>query len=137
MLGGGLGIGLSSAAGKVAGDSWVSGLSGTILSTSDGGASWQRQLTSTKAPLYGLVGKGGRVFAAGDSGALLQLVDQQWVDVEHKRTARSYYIAMAPMDDKRLLVAGGAGVLSVIPVPAPVSLAGSEKESLADQGAQL
>jgi len=122
---------------------WVSGLSGTILHTLDGGESWQRQTTATQAPLYRLIGFGDQVYAAGDNGTLLQLAEEQWRAVEHNTKVSSYFIAMAPLTQDKLLVAGGAGSLAVVPVAQsivdkqPVDTVVADQGNQSSEGAQL
>lgn len=115
---------------------WVSGLSGTVLHTRDGGNSWQRQTTETQAPLYGLIGLGDHLYAAGDNGTLLQLANQQWQAVDHKTRVSSYFIAMAPLTQDKLLVAGGSGALTVVPVEQVIADSKPADTILAEQGNQ-
>lgn len=116
---------------------WVSGLNGTILHTNDGGANWQRQDTGTQSPLYYLIANTGRVYAAGDSGVLLQLLGQHWVDVKQNKQVRSYNIAMAALGDDQLLVAGGAGTLGVVTITGDAALVKTESNDKTEKRAQL
>jgi photosystem II stability/assembly factor-like uncharacterized protein len=100
---------------------WVSGLGGTVLHTRDGGQSWEKQSTASVSPLYGLISNGPELYAAGDSGTLLQYDGANWNPVAHNTGVRSYFIAMAALNRDQLLVAGGAGLVSVIDVTQDVT----------------
>ena len=56
---------------------WVVGEHGTILSTRDGGASWQAQSSGTKSALLGVTfgSDGQRGWAVGEHGAILSTRD--------------------------------------------------------------
>ncbi len=95
-------------------EGWVAGLSGTILHTADGGETWVRQPAETKAPLYSLIASGERLYATGDSGALLQLADGEWRAVPDAPRLFSYLITAVPLGEERLLVTGGRGSLSPV-----------------------
>lgn len=95
-------------------EGWVAGLSGTILHTADGGATWQRQPAESSAPIYSLTDWGGRLFATGDSGTLLQLRDGEWRAVPEVPRLFSYLITAVPVGEEKLLVTGGRGNLSPI-----------------------
>lgn len=90
---------------------WVSGLSGTILHTADGGNSWQRQDSGTGVPLYNFTAAGERLFVMGDNGTLLELADGGWQPVAGLPLIAPYLIGAAPVGEQRLVVAGGAGTL--------------------------
>lgn len=97
---------------------WVVGLNGTVFATTDGGQSWFRQPTDTTAPLYALTEHSERVFAVGGFGTVLQLVQgpqASWQSIDHQQPIRFYLRGALALDDQRLLTAGGAGALYVIP----------------------
>lgn len=93
---------------------WVGGLSGTILHTSDGGTTWQRQASGTSAPLYNFAANGDRLFATGDNGTLLELREGQWQPVPLAGGTTAYLIGAVAVDPQTLLVVGGAGTLATI-----------------------
>jgi photosystem II stability/assembly factor-like uncharacterized protein len=57
---------------------WACGDNGTIVYTSNGGASWELQDTGTTAHLYGIVfhEDGGSVIAVGERGTILRSIDR-------------------------------------------------------------
>jgi len=104
---------------------WVAGLNGTVFHTSDGGKTWVKQASETSAPLYTLVRSGGKIYAAGDFGTLLEYRVQNgaqdesndnghWVHSLIDVGSRSFLRAMQALPDGSLLVGGGAGVLKVV-----------------------
>lgn len=90
---------------------WVVGLRGKILHTSDGGNSWQFQPTDIDAPLYGIKASGSTLFAVGDSGVVLEYTNDQWQEITHDFPIRFYLRAVLPLNDKSIVLAGGAGAL--------------------------
>ena len=101
---------------------WVVGLAGTIMVTNDGGTSWVRQDTGTTAPLYKITRNGSNLYVVGGNGTVLQSKlasdnpgKNNWSNVQHQAPIRFYLRGVAPVGDKHLLVAGGAGALFVIP----------------------
>ena len=102
---------------------WVSGLNGTILHTADGGQTWLRQETDTKAPLYNFATAGDRLFVLGDNGTLLEHQSGHWAQVAAMPDLSSYLIGAVSLSGERLLLAGGAGTLKTI--------------ELSDKGARL
>ncbi len=104
---------------------WVAGLNGTVFHTSDGGKIWVKQVSDTSAPLYRLVYSGGKIYAAGDLGTLLEYRMQngaqdknntngRWVQSSIDVGSRSFLRAVQPLPDGSLVVGGGAGVLKVV-----------------------
>jgi photosystem II stability/assembly factor-like uncharacterized protein len=104
---------------------WVAGLNGTVFHTSDGGMTWVKQVSGTSAPLYKLVQSGGKIFAAGDFGTLLEYSVQNytqdtssdqghWSQSSIDVGSRSFIRAVQALPDGRLVVGGGAGVLKVV-----------------------
>ena len=90
---------------------WVVGLRGRILHTSNGGNSWQSQPTDIDAPLFGIRGSDSTLFAVGDNGMVLEYVNGQWQRLAHDFSIRFYLRAILPLNDKSILLAGGAGAL--------------------------
>jgi photosystem II stability/assembly factor-like uncharacterized protein len=90
---------------------WVVGLRGKILHTNDGGNSWQFQPTDIDTPLYGIKASDSALFAVGDNGMVLEYVNGQWQRLTHDFPIRFYLRAVLPLDDKSILLAGGAGAL--------------------------
>jgi photosystem II stability/assembly factor-like uncharacterized protein len=90
---------------------WVVGLRGKILHTNDGGNSWQFQPTNIDAPLYGIKASDSALFAVGDNGMVLEYVNGQWLQLKHDFPIRFYLRAVLPLNDKSILLAGGAGAL--------------------------
>lgn len=99
-------------------EGWVAGLSGTILHTADGGMHWTRQPVESHAPIYSLIASGKQLYATGDSGTLLQLVDGRWLPMPDLPHIFSYLITAVPVSEEKLLVTGGHGNISPIMVAA-------------------
>ena len=95
------------------GEGWVVGLKGIVLHTADDGHSWSVQETPTEAPLYGLAGKDGDLYAVGEQGVLLRLQGNRWFQIHYGAPLRFYLRALLPVDDG-LLMAGGAGALNML-----------------------
>ena len=95
---------------------WVVGLRGKILSTSDGGNSWQSQPTNIDAPLYGINASDSALFAVGDNGMVLGYIKGQWQQLKHNFPIRFYLRAVLPLNDKSILLAGGAGALHMLKI---------------------
>lgn len=94
---------------------WVAGLGGTILSTADGGLTWNKQTTPTESPIYSFYANKTRLFAFGDHGTVLEKQDDAW----HKLDAPKipvYLRAGKQIDEKRLLVSGGWGALFTVDI---------------------
>ncbi len=90
---------------------WVVGLRGKVLHTNNGGNSWEFQSTDIDAPLYGIKGSDSALFAVGDTGMVLEYVNGQWQQLTHDFPIRFYLRAVLPLNDKSILLAGGAGAL--------------------------
>ncbi|MCC7411544.1 MAG: hypothetical protein IT495_07925 [Gammaproteobacteria bacterium] len=95
---------------------WVVGLGGQVLATRDGGATWAAQPSPTVAPLYTLRNVGDTLYATGGEGTLLRLDGEQWVRVEHGKPIRLFLRVLLPVGGDKLLVAGTAGALYVLPI---------------------
>jgi hypothetical protein len=61
---------------------WAVGVGGTVIATRDGGASWSLVYTGTKKDLNSVYAKGGRIWAAGNGGAILKLKENYTLPVE-------------------------------------------------------
>jgi len=95
---------------------WVTGLSGQILHTADGGRSWSVQPADTLAPVYGLTPVAGTLYAVGGEGVVLRYDGERWGRVDHGKPIRLFLRANLALDGDRLLVGGAAGALYVLPV---------------------
>ncbi len=93
---------------------WVVGLNGTILKTENGGESWERQETGTGIPFYSIAAVGESVFVGGENGTVLKLENNVWQSHDHGKPVRFYLRAMAPVNEDKMLIAGGAGALHII-----------------------
>jgi photosystem II stability/assembly factor-like uncharacterized protein len=98
---------------------WLVGLQGQILHTEDGGETWVVQQTDTLAPLFGIEKAGDELYAVGGEGTVLRQQGQQWIKLDHGQPIRVYLRAVLPVNKDKLLVAGQAGALYVLPVGAP------------------
>ncbi|RMF09103.1 MAG: hypothetical protein D6763_08445 [Alphaproteobacteria bacterium] len=95
-------------------EGWVVGLTGLILHTADSGMSWQRQDSGTEVPLYGLAQAHGRIYAVGDHATLLIYRDGVWSEVPRDQRKFGYLRAVLPVEEGKILVAGGAGTLTML-----------------------
>ncbi len=93
---------------------WVSGLAGSVLHTTDGGASWTAQANASAASIYALLPVGASLFGVGGGGKVLKLDGEAWTALEGAPSFAADLAAAAPLEPEALLVAGGAGALSVI-----------------------
>ena len=96
---------------KDAENGWVVGLRGKILHTNDGSNSWQNQATGIDVPLYGVKAGESKLFAVGDTGKLLEYDNGNWQQLSHEFPIRFYLRAVLQLNDKSILLAGGAGAL--------------------------
>ena len=94
---------------------WVAGLGGIILYTVDGGQSWQSQETPTDSPIYNFYARDGRLFAFGDHGTVLEQQRNSWRKLDIPKIP-VYLRDGKLLDDKRLLVSGGWGVLFTVDI---------------------
>lgn len=96
---------------------WAVGLNGVIHHTSDGGENWSRQdAGGVSAPLYDVFGNDASVFAIGDHGTALQLINEQWRQLPAPKTPVHFSTGNI-LDDNSLLLAGGWGTISKVSVP--------------------
>ena len=91
-------------------EGWVGGLNGFIYHTTDAGQSWQRQSTSSSAPIFGFLASDNGLFAVGDHSSVLQLAGEQWQTLPTP-DAPVYLRAITADSAQRLIVAGGRGLL--------------------------
>ncbi|MBL1141122.1 MAG: glycosyl hydrolase [Proteobacteria bacterium] len=90
---------------------WVVGLRGKVFYTNDGSNSWQLQPTDIDIPLYGVMAGESKVYAVGDTGKVLEYDNGQWQQLSHDFPIRFYLRAVLQLNDKSILLAGGAGAL--------------------------
>lgn len=95
---------------------WLVGLQGHVLFTADGAQTWSLQPTGTRAPLYGIERAGEDLFAVGGEGTVLRHHGQQWTAIDHGKPILLYLRPVLAVGQDRLLVAGQAGALYVLPV---------------------
>ena len=93
---------------------WVVGLNGTIFRTTDGARTWQRQSVGTDAPLYSIAARDGQLFIVGGNGVVIRGDGRRWALIDHGRPIRFYLRGIVPLQDGKLLVAGGAGALYLV-----------------------
>lgn len=103
---------------------WVTGLAGQILHTTDGGANWALETTDTQVPIYAIGQQGGRTFAAGGEGVLLERRDGRWIRVEYGHTVRQLLRVLEPLAGDQLLIGGAGGALYVVAMPQSATRAG-------------
>jgi photosystem II stability/assembly factor-like uncharacterized protein len=92
-------------------EGYVVGLNGKILATTDGGKSWQFEISDTEKPLYGLSLHNGELYAVGENSVMLQRQGNRWSTLSHQHRSGSYLRAILPLQGSNLLVAGGSGAL--------------------------
>lgn len=97
---------------------WVSGLAGSVLHTVDGGVSWTAQTNASAAPIYALLPANDALFGVGGGGQVLKLDGEAWVALEAAPRFPADLAAAAALEPQSLLVAGGAGALSVVGIAA-------------------
>jgi photosystem II stability/assembly factor-like uncharacterized protein len=90
------------------------GLNGKILKTTDGGAYWTYEDSGTDAPLYGITKHGEDLYVVGEGGIMLRLKGDRWEQVQHGKQTRSYLRSVLSVNDRELLIAGGAGALYLV-----------------------
>ncbi|MBI2313833.1 MAG: hypothetical protein HYU77_15145 [Betaproteobacteria bacterium] len=101
---------------------WVSGLGGAIFHTKDSGKSWTRQANKIGAPMYGLVRHGGEIYALGVNGLVLKLQRDEWIPAQYGKPA-PYLRTAVSLNQKDVLIAGGAGMLEVVSTATPAAAA--------------
>ncbi|EXF43937.1 BNR/Asp-box repeat-containing protein [Pseudomonas sp. BAY1663] len=91
-------------------EGWVGGLNGFIYHTADGGETWQRQDTPTRAPIFAFSAGADDLFAIGDHSSVLRLAGDRWQALA--LPSEPVYLRAAAMTaEHRLTVAGGKGLL--------------------------
>lgn len=93
---------------------WAGGLGGIIMKTTDGGATWDRQEVEIPAPIYAFFGGGEDIFALADGNSILSWKNDKWSRLETP-SAPVYLSAGLVLDNRKLLVAGGFGMLFTFP----------------------
>lgn len=106
-----------------ASNGWVSGLAGAIKRTRDGGRTWTTQANQSGVPMYALLRVADDLYGLGAGGRMVRLQGEQWQAFEHGQPIPAYLSAGVALDARSMLVAGAAGALSVIHLPAQVALA--------------
>ena len=100
-------------------EGWVSGVLGLIFHTSDGGQSWSTQPTATSASIYGFAETGDSLFAYGDLGALLAYNEDSGEWLDHPSPPLPVHYADAAVIREMILLVGGWGVITQVPVAPP------------------
>ncbi|MBE0577071.1 MAG: hypothetical protein IH613_14395 [Desulfuromonadales bacterium] len=90
------------------------GLNGKILRTIDGGVSWTHEDSGIDAPLYGITMHNEDLYVFGEGGMMLHQKDGQWRQIAHGKPTRSYLRTALSVDNRHLLIAGGAGALFLV-----------------------
>jgi len=98
---------------------WVGGLRGVIMSTGDGGLSWQRQQVDSDVPIYNFTAN-GFLYATGDQGTVLRLEGDHWKK-QPTPDIPTYYRSSIVTGKDSLLVVGGWGVLLPLDLSARIN----------------
>ena len=98
-----------------AANGWIVGLQGQILHTGDGGQTWALEPTGTHAALFGVEQAADELYAVGGEGTVLRREGQEWTELDHGQPILLYLRAVLPLGDGKLLIAGQAGALYVLP----------------------
>jgi photosystem II stability/assembly factor-like uncharacterized protein len=93
---------------------WAGGLGGVIMKTTDAGASWERQEVEIPAPVYNFFGDDKQMYALADGNSVLAFTGSKWQRMKTP-PAPVYLSGGVILDDKKLLVAGGFGMLFTLP----------------------
>lgn len=93
---------------------WAGGLGGVIMKTTDGGVTWLRQEVEIPVPVYNFISDGSDIYALADGCSVLALKNERWERMKSPN-APVYLIGGIVFDNKRLLVAGGWGMLLSLP----------------------
>lgn len=104
-----------------ASNGWVSGLAGAIKRTRDGGRTWTNQPNQSGVPMYALLRVADDLYGLGAGGRMVKLRGEQWQDFEHGQAIPAYLSAGTALDGRSMVVAGAAGALNVIHLPAQVA----------------
>lgn len=94
------------------GNGWLVGRAGQILHTTDGGASWQKELNPLgDVPMYGLIADlpTGRLFAVGEVGLALERRLGEWKVVGDKVPGGYLRGAILLSGSDSLIAVGGSG----------------------------
>jgi len=94
---------------------WVAGLSGKIISTSDGGKTWVNEKTPMPIPLYSLNGNNLQIFAVGALGTIyvkdLTKDDSSWHLSKHDNLSRTYLRGILVAEQSTTIVGGGGTLI--------------------------
>lgn len=98
---------------------WVTGLNGTIYSTLDGGATWRQEKTHTNAALFGVSIINDTLITVGNYGTVFHKnvgsdPNTGWEPLEIPIESRFFFRVIHPLDNSKIIIAGGAGSLDVI-----------------------
>lgn len=96
-------------------EGYVSGLAGAMLQTKDAGKSWDKLDNPSGLPQFGLAQQGGVIYSVGMGGSLRRLENQRWQSVDYGPQAPAYLRAVMAIGTNRLLIAGAAGALQMVP----------------------
>jgi hypothetical protein len=99
-------------------EGYVTGLAGAMLQTKNGGKSWGKLDNPSGLPQFGLTHQGNTIYSVGVGGSLQRLENQRWQPVNYGKSAPAYLRAATAVGTDRLLIAGGAGALQMIPATA-------------------
>lgn len=109
-------------------EGWVAGLNGAILYTTDGAQSWQRAVTPTDAPIYGLTAGDQVIYAVGDHGTVLFSLDGvNWNKSPVNTKTLAYLRGITALSADQVVLAGGGGLIARIN---PRSLKTAQLDSL-------
>lgn len=106
-------------------EGWVGGLNGFIYHTRDGGESWSQQPTDTNVPVFGFVAGAEGLFALGDNATVLYLKNGEWQSLATPNQPL-YLRDGVLLNTRKLLTAGGRGLLLTIDIP-PTQVARNEE----------
>lgn len=88
---------------------WLAGLQGAILFTSDRGASWTKQETGIREPIYGLASEGDDLRAVGGRESTFELSGSRWVPLNSDKQGQGYLRAVVSVGGGKFLAAGQDG----------------------------
>lgn len=90
-------------------EGWVGGLNGFIYHTADGGDSWQRQTTDSRAPIFNFIDSPSGLLALGENATVLSLTGSRWSSID--TPSIPLYLRAAAIQGNSLIAAGGRGLL--------------------------
>jgi photosystem II stability/assembly factor-like uncharacterized protein len=95
-------------------EGWLTGLQGTVLYTTDGGAHWVRQDTGARVPVYGVAVGDTGLRAVGGRGTVFSLSGESWQRVKREDAGYGYLRAILPLGNGEFLAAGGNGKILIL-----------------------